>query len=78
MRALGEPISRLAWEGPAETLNLTENAQPALLATSIAYLAALRERWAARRPRAGPRRLSRSSPPAIRWASTARSSRRAR
>lgn len=43
--ALGEPISRLAWEGPAETLDRTENAQPALLATSIAYLAALRERW---------------------------------
>jgi len=46
--ALGEPISRLAWEGPAETLNLTEHAQPALLATSIAYLAVLRERWAER------------------------------
>jgi [acyl-carrier-protein] S-malonyltransferase len=45
--ALGEPISRLAFEGPAETLNLTENAQPALLAASIAYLEALRERWAA-------------------------------
>lgn len=45
--ALGEPISRLAWDGPAERLDLTENAQPALLATSIAYLAALRERWAA-------------------------------
>lgn len=45
--ALGEPLSRLAWEGPAETLDLTVNAQPALLATSIAYLAALRERWAA-------------------------------
>ena len=43
--ALGEPISRLAWEGPAETLDQTMNAQPALLATSIAYLAALRERW---------------------------------
>jgi [acyl-carrier-protein] S-malonyltransferase len=42
--ALGEPISRLAWEGPAEDLDRTENAQPALLATSIAYLAALRER----------------------------------
>ncbi|HYN70609.1 MAG TPA: ACP S-malonyltransferase [Candidatus Eisenbacteria bacterium] len=42
--ALGEPISSLAWEGPEELLNLTENAQPALLATSIAYLAALRER----------------------------------
>ncbi len=45
--ALGEPISRLAWEGPDEELNLTENAQPALLATSIAYLEALREHWAA-------------------------------
>jgi [acyl-carrier-protein] S-malonyltransferase len=46
--ALGESISRLAWDGPAEMLNLTENAQPALLATSIAYLEALRERWTAR------------------------------
>lgn len=45
--ALGEPISRLAWDGPAEELDLTVNSQPALLATSIAYLAALRERWAA-------------------------------
>ena len=39
--ALGEPISRLAWEGPEEDLNRTEQAQPALLAASIAYLAAL-------------------------------------
>lgn len=45
--ALGEPISRLAWEGPEDELNLTENAQPALVATSIAYLEAMRERWAA-------------------------------
>jgi [acyl-carrier-protein] S-malonyltransferase len=44
--ALAEPISRLAWEGPAEELDRTENAQPALLAASIAYLAAVRERWA--------------------------------
>ncbi len=44
--ALGEPISRLAWDGPADALDRTENAQPALLATSIAFLAALRERWA--------------------------------
>jgi [acyl-carrier-protein] S-malonyltransferase len=44
--ALGEPISRLAWDGPAEDLDRTENAQPALLATSIAYLAAIRDRWA--------------------------------
>ena len=44
--ALGEPISQLAWEGPADALDLTANAQPALLATSTAYLAALRDRWA--------------------------------
>ncbi len=46
-RALGEPLSRLAWEGPADELDRTENAQPALVAASIAILAALRERWAA-------------------------------
>jgi [acyl-carrier-protein] S-malonyltransferase len=46
-RALGESISRLAWDGPAERLDLTEQAQPAILATSIAILAALRERWGA-------------------------------
>jgi [acyl-carrier-protein] S-malonyltransferase len=44
--ALGEPITRLAWDGPEEELNRTENAQPALLAASIAYLEAVRERWA--------------------------------
>jgi [acyl-carrier-protein] S-malonyltransferase len=44
--ALGEPISRLAWDGPEDRLNLTENAQPALLATSIAYLEVVRARWA--------------------------------
>jgi [acyl-carrier-protein] S-malonyltransferase len=44
---LGEPISKLAWEGPEDRLNLTENAQPALLATSIAYLVAAHERAAA-------------------------------
>ncbi len=45
--ALGERISRLAFDGPAEQLDLTVNAQPALVAVSIAFLAALRERWAA-------------------------------
>jgi len=45
--ALQEPISRLAFEGPAEQLDLTVNAQPAIVAVSIAFLAALRERWAA-------------------------------
>ncbi len=43
--ALGEPISRLAWEGPEDELNRTENSQPALLAASVAYLEAVRERW---------------------------------
>ena len=45
--ALGESISNLAFEGPEDQLNLTENAQPALLATSIAYLAAAHERASA-------------------------------
>ncbi len=45
--ALGESISRLAFDGPAEELDLTANAQPALVAVSIAFLAALRERWVA-------------------------------
>ena len=39
--ALGEPLSRLIFEGPDERLRLTENAQPALMATSIAALRAL-------------------------------------
>ena len=45
--ALGEAIGALAWDGPAELLDRTENAQPALLAASMAILAAMRERWAA-------------------------------
>jgi len=44
---LGEHLSLLAWEGPAEELDLTVNAQPALLAASIAFLRALEERRAA-------------------------------
>ncbi len=39
--ALGQSLSRLMAEGPAETLLLTENAQPALLANSIAVLRVL-------------------------------------
>jgi [acyl-carrier-protein] S-malonyltransferase len=39
--ALGEPITALAFGGPADDLDRTQNAQPALLATSIAYLRAL-------------------------------------
>jgi [acyl-carrier-protein] S-malonyltransferase len=40
--ALGFPLSRLIAEGPADELDLTVNAQPAILATSVAYLEALR------------------------------------
>jgi [acyl-carrier-protein] S-malonyltransferase len=45
--ALGTSISHLAWEGPSEELDRTEQAQPALLAASIAILEAVRERRAA-------------------------------
>ena len=34
--ALGESLSRLIWEGPEESLMLTENTQPAILTASIA------------------------------------------
>jgi [acyl-carrier-protein] S-malonyltransferase len=39
--ALGEKLSALIWEGEQETLTLTQNAQPALMATSLAALRAL-------------------------------------
>jgi [acyl-carrier-protein] S-malonyltransferase len=39
--ALGEGLSRLIWDGPEETLLLTANAQPALMATSLAAMRAL-------------------------------------
>ncbi|MEX1235440.1 MAG: ACP S-malonyltransferase [Roseovarius sp.] len=39
--ALGEALSALTWEGNADTLTLTQNAQPALMATSLAALRAL-------------------------------------
>ncbi len=39
----GGPLSRLILQGPEETLTLTANAQPALVATSCAILAAIRE-----------------------------------
>ena len=40
--ALGIPLSRMILEGPAEELDLTINAQPAILATSVAFLEAMR------------------------------------
>ena len=39
--ALGEKLSALIWEGDIDTLTLTQNAQPALMATSLATIRAL-------------------------------------
>lgn len=39
--ALGEKLTAIIWDGPAETLQLTENTQPALMAVSIAALRVL-------------------------------------
>lgn len=50
--ALGEPISRLCFEGPEEALRLTANTQPAILAASVAALrplaaAGVKPQWVA-------------------------------
>ena len=42
--ALGERLSRIIWDGPEETLTLTANAQPALMAVSMAAVRALEAR----------------------------------
>ena len=39
--ALGEPLSRLIWDGPEDALTLTENTQPAILTASVAAYRAL-------------------------------------
>jgi [acyl-carrier-protein] S-malonyltransferase len=39
--ALGQKLSALMWEGPEEQLTLTENAQPALMAVSLAAMRVL-------------------------------------
>lgn len=44
--ALGFSLSKLCFEGPEESLKLTENTQPAILTVSIAVLEAWRERGA--------------------------------
>ena len=41
--ALGDPISRLCFEGPDSELQLTANSQPAILTTSIALLRVFEE-----------------------------------
>ncbi|MBO8162391.1 MAG: ACP S-malonyltransferase [Brevibacillus sp.] len=43
-RALGFSLSSLCFEGPEDELRLTANTQPAILAASVAVLAALREK----------------------------------
>jgi [acyl-carrier-protein] S-malonyltransferase len=43
--ALDAPLTKLCFEGPESELTLTANAQPAILTTSMAALAALREAW---------------------------------
>ncbi|HVJ94259.1 MAG TPA: ACP S-malonyltransferase [Labilithrix sp.] len=52
--ALGEPLSKLILDGPEADLTLTANAQPAIVTTSIAALAAIRERY----PDLGPPRFA--------------------
>ncbi len=42
--ALDTALSRLMWEGPEDELTLTHNAQPAILAHSVAVLAVVRDR----------------------------------
>jgi [acyl-carrier-protein] S-malonyltransferase len=39
--ALSQNLSQIMWEGPKETLTLTENAQPALMAVSMAVMRVL-------------------------------------
>jgi [acyl-carrier-protein] S-malonyltransferase len=48
--ALGEPLSTLIFEGSLERLTLTANAQPALMATSLAAVRAVEERAGQRLP----------------------------
>lgn len=43
---LESKLSKLCFEGPADELEYTANQQPATFVTSIAWLEALRERWA--------------------------------
>ena len=48
--ALGERLSEVAFNGPAEALTLSHNAQPAILAASVACLRAAEERMGAAFP----------------------------
>jgi [acyl-carrier-protein] S-malonyltransferase len=46
-QTLGFPLTRLLFEGPADELQSTINAQPAIVAVSLAALAAFEEAWRA-------------------------------
>ncbi len=41
--ALSQKLSKIMWEGPDSDLTLTENAQPAIMAASLAVMAVLKE-----------------------------------
>src|SRR5579864_2123721 len=41
--ALNQKLSRIMWEGPESDLTLTENAQPAIMAASLAVVAVLKK-----------------------------------
>ncbi len=43
--ALGQNLSQIMWEGPQETLTLTENAQPALMTVSLAVMRVLEKEF---------------------------------
>ncbi len=43
--ALGERLSEIIWNGPEQTLTLTKNAQPALMAVSLAVMAVLKQEY---------------------------------
>ena len=63
--ALGEKLSTIMFEGPEDTLTLTANAQPALMAVSVAACGCWRRRGFS------PAHM-RSLSPAIRWANIRR------
>jgi len=41
--ALSQRLSKIMWEGPESDLTLTENAQPAIMASSLAMIAVLKD-----------------------------------
>lgn len=51
--ALGEKLSKVIFEGPADTLTLTANAQPALMAVSLAAMRALEKEFGVGAAKAG-------------------------